>query len=225
AARRAAPRRRHHLRGDPRPALCRLRRAQDLHVRRPGGGRGDAAPPARSGGRPARRADRAYPRSAGRLSTMGGAFPQLFRAWRTLWRRPGFLVVSVLTRALGVGSVSAIYSVVDGVLLSPLPYPQAGQILRLHRVQQNWSGPVSAPAFRDWQEATRGEFAALAAFTGVTLNLTGEGEAERIVGYRVSPAFWDVMGLGPAHGRWFSEAEDAAAERVAVLGHGFWQRR
>jgi putative ABC transport system permease protein len=146
-------------------------------------------------------------------------------ALRSLLRQPGFLAVCVLTLALGIGSVSAIFSVVSGVLLTPLPYPQAESIIRISRVQGNFGGPVSNAVLWDWTEGSREAFSAMGAFTQATVNLTGSGEAERLAAYRVTPGFWEVMGLAPQMGRWFGEVEEASRERVVVLSHGLWQRR
>ena len=146
-------------------------------------------------------------------------------AVRSLLRQPGFLAVSMLTLALGVGSVSAIYSVINGTLLRPLPYPQPEQIIRANRVQPPFSGPVSRPVLADWREGTRSAFTAMAGFTGVVATLSGTGDAERLSGYRVTPEFWDVMGLPALRGRYFGPEEETSGERVVVLSHEFWQRR
>ncbi|MCK7593534.1 ABC transporter permease [Pseudomarimonas salicorniae] len=146
-------------------------------------------------------------------------------ALRSLARQPGFLAVAVLTLALGVGSVSAIFSVVNGVLLTPLPYADAERIIRINRVQGAWGGPVSAPALADWTEATSGQLEAIGGFVGATVNLTGDGEPERLAAYQVTPGFWQVMGLAPELGRYFNVEEDRRRERLAVISHELWQRR
>jgi len=146
-------------------------------------------------------------------------------AFRSLLRQPGFLAVAVFTLALGVGSVSAIFSVVNGVLLTPLPYAEAERIIRINRVQGPWGGPISGPVLQDWREATKEQFVHLAAFVGATINLTGVGEAERLSANRVTPEFWDVMGLPAERGRYFSAEEDLALERVVVISHSLWQER
>jgi putative ABC transport system permease protein len=146
-------------------------------------------------------------------------------ALRSLLRQPAFLVVAIVTLALGVGSVSAIYSVVNGTLLRPLPYPQAEQIIRANRVQPPFSGPVSRPLLADWREGTRTAFGAMAGFTGAVATLSGAGDAERLSGYRVTPEFWDVMGLPAQRGRYFGQEEETSGERVVVLSHETWQRR
>jgi len=150
---------------------------------------------------------------------------ELRLALRSLLRQPGFFAIAVFTLAIGVGSVSAIFSVVNGTLLTPLPYADAERIVRVSRVQGAWGGPVSVPVLDDWRKATREQFAQLAAFVGTTINLTGEGEAERLAGFRVTPEFWSVMGLAPQRGRYFGPDEDTALEKVAVISHALWQRR
>jgi putative ABC transport system permease protein len=143
---------------------------------------------------------------------------------RSLLRQPGFLFTAVLTLALGVGAVTAVFSVVYGVLLRPLPYPQAERIVEVLRVQQQYGGPVSRPLYFDWREATRGQFEALAAYVGGISTLRTEQGAERRTSYRVSPEFWTVMGLDPLIGRWFGQAEEDSGEKVAVLSHALWQQ-
>lgn len=144
---------------------------------------------------------------------------------RSLLAAPGFLIVALLTLALGIGSVCAVYSVVDGVLLRPLPYPDAERIVTIRRVQRPYGGPVSKPVFEDWQQGTDGTFSAMAALMGATVNLTGQGEAERLGAYRVSPGFWSVMGLPAQLGRYFGDEEETAGTRTVVLSDRFWQRR
>ncbi len=156
---------------------------------------------------------------------MFGIASDLRLALRSLLRQPGFLAVCVLTLALGIGSVSAIFSVVQGTLLTPLPYPQADSIVRINRTQGDFGGPVSNAVLWDWTEGSREVFSAMGAFTQATVNLTGDGEAERLAAYRVTPGFWQVLGLAPGIGRWFGEEEEANRERVVVLSHGLWQRR
>lgn len=146
-------------------------------------------------------------------------------ALRRLLVTPGFLVVAVLTLALGVGSVSAVFSVVDATMLKPLPYPDSERIIRLHRVQQHWGGPVSAPVLDDWRQGTQEVFAAVGAFTDTSLNLTGSGDAERLSGLRVTPEFWSIMALPAQIGRYFGNEEERSNERVVVLSHRLWQRR
>ncbi len=150
---------------------------------------------------------------------------ELRYAIRGLRTSPGFFLVAVVTLAIGIGSVCAVYSVVDGVLLKPLPYPNADRIVHVERVQEPFGGPVSGPLFQDWRDGTTEQFDAMGALTGVVFNAMGDGEVERLRGYAVTPGFWQVIGL-PAHaGRYFGDVEEAGNERVVVLGHALWQRR
>ncbi|MBB5206939.1 ABC transporter permease [Chiayiivirga flava] len=146
-------------------------------------------------------------------------------ATRNLFAKPGFFIVAVLTLALGIGSVSAIYSVVNGTLLSPLPYPQAERIVRITREQPPYGGPISRPLLFDWQKGTADVYSAVAGFTGGVLTLTGSGDAERLSAIRVSPEFWTVMDLAPEVGRYFGVDEERANTRVAVLTHALWTQR
>jgi predicted permease len=156
---------------------------------------------------------------------MTAVLVELKQSLRSLLRQPGFLFTAVLTLALGIGAVSAVFSVVNGVLLKPLPYPQAERIVEVRRVQEHYGGPVSRPLYLDWRDGTRESFEALAAYIGGVTTLTSAEGAERRTSYQVSPEFWAVMGLQPALGRWFGEAEEASGERVAVLSYALWQQR
>ena len=156
-------------------------------------------------------------------------FETLFRdlrlAARNLFARPAFFVIAVLTLALGIGSVSAIYSVVNGTLLSPLPYPEASRIIRIARDQPPYGGPISRPLLHDWQDGTKDVFEAMAGFSTSVLTLTGDGDAERLSTTRVSPEFWTAMGLPPQAGRYFGAEEEGDNTRVAVLSHALWTNR
>jgi len=153
----------------------------------------------------------------------------LRQALRSLRATPGFVLIAVLTLGIGIGSVGAVYSVVSGTLLKPLPYPDADRIVRIHRENREkptFGGPVSQPLLDAWRSGTHEAFAAFGAFAGATANFrAGDAPAERLVAYRVTPDFWRVMALAPQVGRYFGEAEEASGEAVVVLGHGFWQKR
>ena len=147
-------------------------------------------------------------------------------AWRALRGRPTFFATAVLTLALGIGAVAAIFTVYDAVLLKPLPFADADRIVRVMREQPPvTSSPISGPALRDWQERSTEAFSAVGAFVPETQNLTGAGEAERLSGYAVTPAFWDVFAQPLALGRAFGEAEENANERVAVISDVLWRNR
>src|SRR6266545_2395478 len=103
-------------------------------------------------------------------------------AFRQLLKNPGFTAVAVLTLALGIGANTAIFSVVNGVLLKPLPYPESERLVRLSEAGLDWSGgPISYPNFADWK-AEQTVFEALGIYRGGSYNLTGRGEPLRLSG-------------------------------------------
>jgi putative ABC transport system permease protein len=147
-------------------------------------------------------------------------------AVRTLVRRPLFLIVSVVTIGIGVGAVTAIFSIVDGVLWRPLPYRSADRIVRVGGTFPDGSlGPVSPAMYFDWRAGTA-SFDGLAGVYRQQLDLAGTGEPERFDAIGASAGFADVFGVELALGRWFSAEEDApGAPPVVVLDHGLWQHR
>jgi putative ABC transport system permease protein len=128
--------------------------------------------------------------------------------------------------ALGIGANSAIFSVVNAVLLRPLPFPTAERLVFISEwSQQVPNMSVSYPNFTDWREQNR-SFEQLAAFRGAGLILTGTGEPERLDGREVSASFFSVLGTNPALGRNFAPAEDQpGGNRTAIISYGLWQRR
>ncbi len=148
-------------------------------------------------------------------------------ALRSLRRVPGFAAVVVLTLALGIGANTAIFSVVNGVLFTPLPYPQPDRLVLVweqnpHRGSSR--NTVSPSNYLDWRDRAR-SFSGLAAFTWTGITLTG-GNPEHAEGRAVSPEFFTVLGMTPALGRTFTAEENApGAGKVIVLSHGLWQRR
>src|SRR3954471_13808587 len=146
-------------------------------------------------------------------------------ALRVLGRGRGFAAVAMLTLALGVGANTAIFSVVRGVLLRALPYPEPERLVAVQSVIRGSPTAVSPPDFLDWRAQAK-SFSGLAAHFLSTTNLTGTGEPERLTQARVSANFFDVLGIRPARGRGFLAGEDAqTAPRVAVLSDGLWRRR
>jgi len=145
---------------------------------------------------------------------------------RMLIKAPTITLVAALTLALGIGANTAIFSVVNAVLLRPFPYPGSEQLMQLRRWFPPEGGPVSATKFLFWREHNR-TFESMAAldapFSGVNL---GEGEPERIRGIRVSADFFQVYGIPPAMGRGFNTEEDRpGGPRVVVVSDGLWKRR
>ena len=149
----------------------------------------------------------------------------LRHAARALLARPGFTLTAVLTLMLGIGAITAIFTVYDAVLLRPLPFDQPERIVQVVREEPPvMTGPVSAPVFREWSERSHEAFEAMGAFTPQTMSLTGSGNAERFTGYAVTPGFWDVLHQPIALGRGFGASEDTAGERV-VFGDAVWRIR
>jgi putative ABC transport system permease protein len=150
-------------------------------------------------------------------------------ALRTLRKKPGFTIVALLVLALGIGANTAIFSVVNSVLLRPLPYPGSGRLALIWETDLKdgilREGP-SAPNFLDWQEQSQSfeEMALLEVGTGT---VTGGGEPEQVVGMRVTTNFLSMLGARTILGRTFTPAEGAGQARfpVAVLSNGYWKRR
>jgi putative ABC transport system permease protein len=148
-------------------------------------------------------------------------------AARTLWKRPGFTVAAVLTLAIGIGSNAAIFSVINSVLLRPLPFPHSEQLVTLYTRYLPSSGinrqysALSHPEFADLRGRVNA-FAAIAAYSGGSANLMrSDGEAERVLTMQVTSEFFDVLGVRPVRGRTFTEEEAQRGEAcLAVLSHG-----
>jgi putative ABC transport system permease protein len=157
---------------------------------------------------------------------MGTIFQDLRYGVRMLLRNPGFTVVAVLALTLGIGADSAIFSVVNAVLLRPLPYPDSDRLVVLRERSPQIEGmSVSYPNFIDWREQNS-SFENLGVFRRQSYSLTGSGEPERLVGSMISADVFEVLKVAPAYGRVFTGDEDKAGSTpVVVLSHGLWQRR
>ncbi len=147
-------------------------------------------------------------------------------AFRQLLKNPGFTAVAVLTLALGIGATTAVFSIVDAVLLKPLPFDQPGQLVQVWEApgpgQRNWASPG---AFLDWKEHGS-VLEDISLLDGRELNLTGAGEPERVSGLGMSASGLKILRAQPILGRGFAADEDQPGkDQVVVLGHGFWQRR
>jgi len=145
---------------------------------------------------------------------------------RKLRRTPGFTAVALLTLALGIGANAALFSVVSGVLLSPLPYRQPDELVTLHARKPQWeTGSVSFPNFRDWRLEQR-SFTAIAIQRPNGFSLTGRDTAEVVEGRFVSSEFFSVLGVAPVLGRDFAPGEDeAGAACVALISERLWKRK
>jgi predicted permease len=153
-------------------------------------------------------------------------FADLRFALRTLRKNPGFTTTAILTLALGIGANTALYSVVNGVLLDPLPYPHPDQLVSLAERQSPFSHlAISYPDFLDWTRMNR-TFQALAAYRHNDFNLTGSGEAQRVKATLVSASFFPLLGVKPLAGRNFSPDEDrSGAAPVVMLSASFWKSK
>src|SRR5262245_744379 len=148
-------------------------------------------------------------------------------AARTLVKAPLFAVVIVLTMALSIGATSAIFSVIDGVLLRPLPYPEPDRIVRVFLRNASFPKfPVNHWDFRDFRERNR-SFDSLALYTRSDLQLSGVGAPPvKLSGFRVSAGFFRVLGLAPARGREFESKDELPGNgRIAVISDRVWRNQ
>ncbi len=145
---------------------------------------------------------------------------------RMLTKNPGFAAVAILTLALGIGANTALFSVVNGVLLNPLPFPEPSQLYALYfKTAAFDQGSISFPNFLDWQKQNH-SFSLLSAFRAEDLNLTGTGEPERLHGHMISADMFPALGIPPLLGRNFRPEEDQpGAGSVAIIGDGLWKRK
>ncbi len=160
------------------------------------------------------------------MDMMGTLIQDLRFALRSLAKRPAFTVVAVLSLALGIGANTAIFSVIDAVLLRPLPYSEPRQLVDVYESSQQMPyGSVSAPALRDWQEQNH-VFSQLAAYRTSNVNLEGVLTPERLSAELASANIFTVLGVKPELGRTFLTGEDKhGAPHVVVLSDGLWRRR
>jgi putative ABC transport system permease protein len=159
---------------------------------------------------------------------MNGVAQDLRHALRALGRAPGFAAVAVLTLALGIGANTAIFSVVDAVLLRPLPFPEPERLVMVRETSPRTgaSGIHLSPANFELLRAESAAFSALGAYSMASANLAGGGEPERLQAVQVSAGLLAALGVAPARGRLFAEDEDRAGRtQVAVLSDALWRRR
>jgi putative ABC transport system permease protein len=159
--------------------------------------------------------------------TMEGMLRDIRMAVRTMIRKPFFTALAGITLAIGIGANTAIFSVVDGVLLNPLPFPESSDLLSVNHAAPGMNLPM-VPHSQGMYLHYLEHFRTLESFTvfgGGTINLITEGDPQRISGATVSQEFFEVLGVQPFLGRGFLEGEDRSdAEMVAVLGFGLWQQ-
>jgi predicted permease len=157
---------------------------------------------------------------------MSTIFQDLKYGFRMLAKHPGFTAVAVITLALGIGVNTAIFSVVNGVLLNPLPYPQPDRLIALYSRNSNFAhSSISYPNFLDWVRDNHC-FSALASYRADDFNLTGMGEPERLPADMVSASFFPLLGVRPVIGRTFTAAADqVGAAPVVLISAGLWKRK
>jgi putative ABC transport system permease protein len=147
---------------------------------------------------------------------------------RMLLKQPGFTAIAALTLALGIGANTAIFTLVNSILLRPLPFKDPESLVMVWRANAERTAkdiPSSAPLFIDWRERNQ-VFERMTAFIDGRFNLAGAGEAELVRGANVSADFFETLGAPPLLGRGFLPGEDQpGAEPVVVLSHGLWQQR
>lgn len=153
-------------------------------------------------------------------------FQDLRYGFRVLLKNPGVSAVAVLTLALGIGANTALFSVVNAVLLRPLPYREPDRLVSLWaNVPEHGRWRVTPADFFDWKKQNT-RFVDLSTYGASTMTLTGDGEPEQLLGARVSTGYFSVVGMEPALGRSFLAEEDQPGKnQVVILGHSLWQRR
>ena len=172
--------------------------------------------------------DHRYAREVRFMEWVESVLADVRYAARTLRRMPGFTIVATLTLALGIGATAAMFTLVNGILLRPLPYPAADRLVKVYQAYpekglDSWGvSQENIVMYRD--RAT--DFAAFSAYRGASVTMTGNGVPERIAAELVTGDFFRVMGISPILGRAFGRDEDVPGRNdVAVLSKGFWLAR
>ncbi len=158
---------------------------------------------------------------------MMDAIRDLRHGFRLLRRAPGFAVTAILTLALGIGATTALFTVVDAVLLEPLPFPDSSKLVQVWRSELPalTYGSAAYARYLDWRREQRA-FTELGAWAPAGLTIAGREGPERVPGAQASASFFKVVGAPPIAGRWFTDEEDRrGGPRVAVISEGLWMRR
>ena len=160
--------------------------------------------------------------------------PTLFRdlriAARELLKSPGFVATALLMLALGIGATTAIFSIVEGVLLRPLPFPQPGQLMVLSDVLQgaevggNGEAGVTVPDIHNYTRDTH-SFTSLGGYQGTNFELSGVGDPAIVNATRMTSGVLPALAVQPLLGRFFTQQEDDQHQQVAVLSYATWQSR
>ncbi|HEY0782458.1 MAG TPA: ABC transporter permease, partial [Thermoanaerobaculia bacterium] len=145
---------------------------------------------------------------------------------RMMRKNPTFSAIAVLTLAIGIGANTALFSIVDGVLLKPLPFPHPEQLVRIHESKPNFpNGAISYPNFRDWRQMNK-TFSGMATTRGSGFQLTGRGEPEALPAVLVSSDYFPLLGVKPLFGRTFAPGEDEiGAPPTVLVSEAFWRRK
>jgi predicted permease len=149
----------------------------------------------------------------------------LLYAIRMHLKSPGFAAIAVLTLALGIGATTSLFSVVNGVLLNPLPYPHSERLVAVYQKATGYDrGPLAYLNFLDWQRDAHA-FSSMAIYRNQDYNFAGATQSERLSGYMISADFFSTLGVNPILGRAFRSDDDrVGAGPVVILGGGFWSR-
>jgi putative ABC transport system permease protein len=146
-------------------------------------------------------------------------------AFRQLAHAPAFAATAVFTLAIGIGAATAIFTVVDAVVLRPLPYPEPDRIVRVYQTKPDESRDNHAgPDFLDFRDQGRHVFAAAAAYREASFSMSGRTGAVQLHTVLVTPQYFEVFGTRPLHGRTFQDADRLASARPVVLEYGAWQK-
>jgi len=167
------------------------------------------------------------PGAESKTNLFGDLSQDIRYAFRMLAKNPAFTIVSVIALALGIGANTAIFSVVDAVLLRPLPFKHPEQLVMVWENAAHLGFPKNTPSpanFLDWQKQAQ-SFTGMAAMAEKSFNLTGVGEPERLEGRRVSANLFDLLGAPALHGRTFVPDDDKPGTHVVLLSYSLWQRR
>src|SRR5438874_7908834 len=162
-----------------------------------------------------------------KINLFGDLTQDIRYALRVLAKNPAFTIIAVIALALGIGANSAIFSVINAVLLRPLPFKHPEQLVMLWENAAHMGFPKNTPSpanFLDWQKQAQ-SFTGMAAMVERSFNLTGVGEPERLDGRRVSANLFDLLGVPALLGRTFVPDDDRPGTHVVLLSHSLWQRR
>ena len=156
---------------------------------------------------------------------MGAIIDDFRLALRSVSRSPGYAAIAVVTMALGIGATTAIFSVVNGTFLRPLPYPNAERLIQVRTVFENgFLASFSYPDFEDLRDQNR-TLAGLALYANRTASAATADQGFRVAWTQVSPDFLSVIGVPPALGRAFTADEEQTGGPVAIVSYGYWQSR